>query len=116
MVAVTGVGGVRRRLQQLATKGQKAIVEVSFTAEYAIFVHEDLAANHTVGQAKYLEQPAREMRGYLVNMIKNDLASGASLADALFKAGLLLQAAAQKLVPIDTGVLRASGTTTIRTG
>jgi len=31
-------------------------VEVGFTAFYAIYVHEDLNANHKVGTAKYLEK------------------------------------------------------------
>lgn len=29
-------------------------------AEYALFVHEDLTANHVVGQAKFLEEPFKQ--------------------------------------------------------
>lgn len=32
---------------------------------YAIYVHEDLTKRHTVGQAKFLEQPVRELAPHL---------------------------------------------------
>ena len=38
------------------TRKQGQGVEVGYTAAYAPFVHEDLEARHTVGQAKYLEE------------------------------------------------------------
>lgn len=44
-------------------EGQTVVVNMGFggpSAPYAIIVHEDLNAHHTVGQAKFLEQPLNE--------------------------------------------------------
>ena len=41
--------------------GFSTVVLVGYTANYAIYVHEDLEASHKPGKiAKYLERPARE--------------------------------------------------------
>lgn len=37
-------------------------VTVGFSAAYAIFVHEDVEARHTTGQAKFLESALRDNR------------------------------------------------------
>lgn len=40
----------------------RVVAELSYggsAAPYALYVHEDLNARHSVGQAKYLEQPVR---------------------------------------------------------
>lgn len=46
-------------------------------AEYALFVHEDLTANHPVGQAKFLEQPFKKrlsgMSARIAKRIENGL-------------------------------------------
>lgn len=115
MVQISGTGAVKRRLQRLAGKGVKANVSVSYKAEYAVYVHENLEAYHPIGQAKFLEQPARELRPALVRGIKDDLKAGATLLQALYRAGLKLQAASQELCPIDTGFLRNSATTGVTT-
>lgn len=45
---------------RLASK-KKIIVEVGYTAFYAVFVHEDMNASHTKGQrAKYLQRAIQE--------------------------------------------------------
>lgn len=45
---------------RLAAK-KKVIVEIGYTAYYAVFVHEDIDARHTKGQrAKYLQQAIQE--------------------------------------------------------
>lgn len=44
-------------------KGKRVTVELGYggpAADYAEVVHEDLTAHHTVGKAKYLEDPMRE--------------------------------------------------------
>lgn len=44
---------------------------------YAVYVHENLEAHHTVGQAKYLEQPLREMEPRLAERLVALIRSGA---------------------------------------
>lgn len=86
-------------------------VTVGYTQEYAIYVHENLEANFKVGQAKYLEQPARELQGQMAQMVKDYVAGGMKLGMALYMVGLFLQRESQKLCPVDTGALRASAFT-----
>lgn len=40
--------------------GQSVEVALGFNTPYALYVHENLAAHHPVGQAKYLETPMVE--------------------------------------------------------
>ncbi len=63
------------------------------------------------GQAKFLEQPARTMNKELGNIIAVALKAKKTMAQALLLAGLRLQRESQKLVPVDTGNLRASAFT-----
>lgn len=114
MVSINQAGNILRTLRSLAGKGQPGKVKVSYATDYAVYVHEDMEANHpNGGQAKYLEQPAREMRADLMEGVKEDIRRGLNLEQALLRAGLKLQAASQKLVPVDTGTLRASASTEI---
>ncbi len=62
-------------------------------------------------QAKYLEQPFREMRKELVQITINAMKGGASLIKGLLIAGLQLQRASQKIVPVDLGNLKGSAFT-----
>lgn len=91
------------------------IVRVGYTQSYALYVHENLEAHHKVGQAKYLEQPARELSGTLVGIVKTALHAGKNLAQALVLAGLRLQRESQLLVPVDTGALKNSAFTRLDT-
>ncbi len=45
-------------------------VQVGYTQEYAVFVHENLEAHHPIGQAKFLEQPARDLRPDMIALIR----------------------------------------------
>lgn len=55
-------------------KGFSVIVWVGYTAYYAIYVHEDLNAQHAEGkQAKYLESPAREKRKEMIQLIRDEV-------------------------------------------
>lgn len=46
---------------------------ISYGANYAIFVHENLEAQHAAPtQAKFLEQPARELRPRVVQIIRRE--------------------------------------------
>jgi hypothetical protein len=61
-------------------------------------------------QAKFLEQPARELNnsGELSNDIVAAMRSGNTLQDGLLVAAKRIQRESQKLVPVDTGNLRGS--------
>lgn len=83
-------------------------LEIGFAAEYAIYVHEDLTAFHTVGQAKYLEQPLRQNRPVYAKIVRDEMKRGRSLRQAMRSAGLALIRDAKELVPVDTGFLKGS--------
>lgn len=123
MAKVDGVSAILKALKRLEGKYQtrKAKagigenVVVGFTAAYALFVHEDMEAYHKVGQAKFLEQPARELsdNGTLGGIVRKAVLAGKSVLEGLLLAGLRLQREAQLLAPVDTGNLRASAFTRI---
>lgn len=48
-----------------------AIVAGGPSAPYAIFVHENLEAHHTVGQAKFIESVIMESKSYILQRIAN---------------------------------------------
>ena len=94
-----------------ARKGGDPRVTVGYTASYATYVHEDMEAFHPVGQAKFLEQPARQLHDVLAEVAVAQLKAGRTLAQALVAAGLRLQRESQKLCPVLTGVLKNSAFT-----
>jgi|HubBroStandDraft_1064217.scaffolds.fasta_scaffold131066_2 hypothetical protein len=119
------IEGLQNLLTKLSVREKRAAVEgkasvtVGFTQRYAVFVHEDMEAAHTNGQAKYLEQPARELSnsgelGRLVaetvERLKN---KEGALEKGLVVAGLRIQREAQKLTPVDTGALKNSAFTSL---
>src|SRR5438445_698014 len=111
MAAVEGLEKVVAALKARAAKSIKddnVSVVVGTSVAYAIFVHEDLEAHHPVGQAKFLEQPARELQPTLAMIVRQALQKGQTLAQALLLAGLRLQREAQLLTPVKTGNLKAS--------
>lgn len=113
-MAVEGLASLVANLRKRAAKARKddaAVVAVGYTAEYGIYVHENLQAYHKVGQAKFLEQPARENAKEYGQAARSVVQKGGSLADGLLVAGLRLQRDSQELVPIDTGNLKASAFT-----
>ena len=46
------------------------IVEVGCTANYAVYVHENLTARHTVGEAKFLENAIASLQGRILSIIR----------------------------------------------
>lgn len=62
-------------------------------------------------QWKFLEQPARELSREMALITVRSVKGGASLIKGLLLAGLHLQRASQKIVPVDTGNLRGSAFT-----
>lgn len=104
------LGKLEARQAQAAADDGAAVI-VGYTQEYAIYVHEDLEAFHPVGQAKYLEQPYRQMLPELKRIIAKAKAAGMPLIQSLLLAGLRLQRESQLLVPVDTGALKNSAFT-----
>lgn len=64
-------------------------------------------------QAKFLEQPARQLNnsGELTNDINQAVAAGAKLQDALLVGAVRIQRESQLIVPVDTGNLLGSAFT-----
>ena len=44
-------------------------LDVGYTAPYAVYVHEILTNFHPIGQAKYLEEPARQYREHMKYLV-----------------------------------------------
>lgn len=99
------------RARAAKIRREKASVVVGYQTNYALYVHENLTNFHPIGQAKYLEQPARTMKGELGQIIREGFKQGLSLTQCLMLAGLRLQRESQKLVPVDTGALKNSAFT-----
>lgn len=113
---IEGLKSLQRTLQKKLDKAQAekgASVTVGFTMNYAVHVHENLASHHVVGQAKYLEQPARQLSnsGKLGQIIRKTHEATGSLRTGLFAAGIELQGEAQRLTPVDTSALKSSAFT-----
>lgn len=127
-------------LQALSKEERKALrehsgsVAVSYYTSYALYVHENMQAAHGTdyneqyadeiaagtrhdrgaGQgAKFLEEPARRLQKQMAEKIRLHVKNGDTLPQAMKQAGLLLQRMSQRIVPIDTGNLRASAKTEI---
>lgn len=62
-------------------------------------------------QAKFLEAPARMFANAIGTIVATAYKAGKTLAQSLLLGGLRLQRESQKLVPVDTGNLRASAVT-----
>jgi len=130
--SIIGVDKLIKTILRLERKSlQKDDVEiiVGYTANYALPVHEKIGMKlkgqqrrggtkkgkywdpQGRAQPKFLETPAREMRSQLVNIVRAGYRKSGVLETGLLVAGLALQAASQKLVPVDTGNLKASAFT-----
>ena len=87
---------------------------VTYETEYAIYVHENLEVFHRVGQAKFLEEPARTYRYYIAKVIADQKRKGRSWKQAMQLGMLQLLNLSRPLVPVDTGRLKRSGRIIIR--
>jgi hypothetical protein len=76
---------------------------------YALFVHEDTTKRHTNGQAKYLEQPGRVYARQIGKVISEAVKAGKQTRIALLLGARFLLARSQELVPVDTGLLKSTG-------
>lgn len=118
MPDIVGIELLKKKLddlaKQAANEANKASVTVGYTQSYGLFVHENLEAFHPGGgQAKFLEEPARTLEKVLANIIARAMKRGLTMEQALLLAGLRLQRESQKIVPVDTGALKASAFTAI---
>lgn len=111
MAKITGLDSLIAKLSARIRAVLKPTVVVGYTQQYALYVHEDLEARHPVGQAKFLEQPARQMGKVLGSKVSELVRRGLPFNRALLIAGLDLQKASQQLVPVDTGALKGSAFT-----
>ncbi len=120
MADIKGLQAVKESLARHAEQygPDRVDVVVGYTQAYALYVHENLEARHPVGQAKYLEQPARQLNndGTLGSIVVAGLKRGLTLGKALLLAGLRLQRESQLLCPVDTGALKGSAFTRLEEG
>jgi hypothetical protein len=119
-----------KELQKEAKRQTSHSVIVGYTAAYAIYVHENTEMKlkgkprgsgkkkrgrywdpQGRAQAKFLEQPAREMQQELGRVVAEVVKNGGGIVDGLLAAGLRLQRESQRLVPVDTGNLKNSAYT-----
>lgn len=119
------IKGIKKVIQMIEKKKKqfdlddnpRPTVAVGYTQNYALYVHENMEYSYSLKNvkagrgAKYLETPARLYRSRIAQIIKEAIAKKTSLAKSLMKGGLFLQRESMKLVPIDTGALRASAYT-----
>lgn len=108
---ITGIKSLEQKLKRLGVRGKKVEYLVGYTQNYAVFVHENLQAHHTNGQAKYLEQPARQLGPELGKIAGQVMTKTNNLDTAIKLPALRLQRESQKLVPVDTSALKNSAFT-----
>ncbi len=110
MARVEGLEKVSAAINRLRKKYPSEPVSVCVCAvqRYALYVHENMQAKHPVGQAKFLETPARRDAKELGEMVKTAVKNGASILMGLKIAGLELMRRAQLLTPVDTSALKSS--------
>lgn len=113
----------QREMQEAAGDGVRVEGMVGYRAPYAIYVHENLEIDHPLhvdgsgsvrdcgGQAKFLEIPAREMLPTISAEIAKFKRQKKGLKYSIRMLLLKLLIKSQKLVPVDTGRLKASGFT-----
>lgn len=116
--ALKGVSTLNKKLEAMLSAqtrgaggrfGKTLNVIVGFTAPYAVYQHEILWYNHPRGgQAKFLEQPANEMRPVMAATIKSLMTTKTDIGPALIAAATLLKLRAVALAPIKTGALKKS--------
>lgn len=139
MPTIKGSKELQAKLRKKVTKAQKdngSVVMVGYTAEYAIYVHENLAMKWKglprkgkrpdgterkgnywdpagQGQSQYLIQPFREKHAELMAIVKHIYKKTKDITLSLTVAGQRLQAESQELVPVDIGNLKQSAFTKV---
>ena len=102
-------------------------VITGYTANYALFVHENIEMKlagqprpknrglywdpQGRGQAKFLEQPARQLAPTLGKVVSDVVRNGGTLLQGLYVAALMIQRASMLLCPVDFSNLKSSAFT-----
>ncbi len=127
---IIGLDSLQRKLKALGKKygdETKPVVVVGYEAAYAVKIHEDIEMKMRGkprpsgigeywgphGQAKFLEQPARQHAADYARIAEEVLKRGGTMTQALVAAGTQLQADSQDLVPVEYGNLKASAFTEV---
>lgn len=109
---VEGVRGVLEMLRKTKNKyrdfDESNSVTVGCTQTYALFVHEDMEANHEVGEAKFMQKSVARTKSRVGAVITKAISRGASAIQAFLMGGYLIQRTSQENTPVDTGALKAS--------
>ncbi|MCK9568736.1 hypothetical protein M0R72_07335 [Candidatus Pacearchaeota archaeon] len=113
MASINNLRSLEAKIKALADRygSKNPVVVVGFTQSYAVHVHENTQAHHQVGQAKFLEQPARQLQKQLGTIVEQVTSKSKDLEKGLLTAGMRLQREAQLLTPVDTSALKASAFT-----
>ena len=127
---IYGLEKVMRRFQKELQDfaGEDVVVEgmVGYRAPYAIYVHENMEIDHPLhvnsdrtvrncgGQAKFLEQPAREMIPKIADQLMKLKKQKKGLKFSIQTICDRLLRESQKLVPVLSGKLKKSGFTKVR--
>ena len=116
---VIGIPELNAKLKALANRSlvqDTGAVIVGYTQHYAIYVHE-IPMRHKEGKFwKYLETPFRTLAPQIPTIVETVYRYSSSLLKGLLVAGLRIQRDSMKIVPIDTGALRASAFTSTERG
>ena len=113
MPILQGSKELQRKLRRLSKGviGENSVT-VGYTQNYALIVHENRNAKHKKGKvAGYLLDPANQKADQISKRITQVTAKTGSLEKGLLQGGLFLQRISQKVVPVDTGALKASAFT-----
>ena len=98
-----------RAMTAQAARDNGAAARVSYSTYYAVWVHENLNSHHPIGQAKFLEQPARMYTREITEAARIVFRQKFQVRPALLAAAQTLLTLSKPLVPVDTGALKASG-------
>lgn len=107
-----GMSNLNRRFDRMSKQAEinNTSAVVGYAQPYSVFVHENLSAYHAPPtQAKFLESPARALKGLMRGAIVHVYEQTKDMGRALLAAGDILLKASQRIVPVDTGALRDSG-------
>ncbi len=117
------IAALRKRAAARLAGGQKVACIIGYTANYALFVHENLEMKlkgqprpsglgvywGPNGTSKFLEGPFRSLAAQTAATVKEELQRGRTLGQALLLAGMPVLRLSQESVPVEYGDLRRSG-------
>jgi hypothetical protein len=116
---IIGIPELNAKLRALANRSMKqdtGAVVVGYTQHYAVYVHE-IPMRHKEGKVwKYLEDPFRRLAPEILGIVEKVYWATGSVLKGLLVAALRIQRESMKIVPIDTGALRASAYTSTEYG